>query len=254
MNAKNNRAAASTVDSRDIGNFDALADKWWDPQGPMRPLQQFTAVRIDYIVRAARRAGLASDRDTLPLAGLKILDIGCGGGLLAEPCYRLGGIVTGIDASGGAVTAARAHSKQQNLDINYLQTTAEQLVTDKAFQASFDIIYASEVIEHVTDRQLFIRALTALLKPDGLVVLTTINKTLPALILAKIAAEYIFNIVPRGTHQFDQFVRPETLRAEFEACGILLDDVTGFLPDLRGGFRLSSRIAVNYGISGQFIS
>ncbi len=245
---------ASSIDAQDIDRFDRLSEKWWDMNGPMRPLHQFTPVRIDYILRSAWRAGLIRNHidSEKPLQGLNILDIGCGGGLLAEPLSQLGGRLTAIDASSGAIRAAKAHAKTQDLEIDYLQTSAEELSASPSYKAAFDIVYASEVIEHVTDRDIFIAAVAQLLKPDGLVVLTTINKSLPALFTAKIAAEYILGLIPRGTHQFSQFVRPQTLQAEFARQNILLDDVTGFVPTLTGGFRMSGLTAVNYGICGQF--
>ena len=250
-NPEQTTASGSTVDGEDIARFDALAGEWWDPNGPMRPLHLFTPVRVDYLMRTVRRAGLVNDAGRLE--GLEILDIGCGGGLLAEPMARLGAQVTGIDASQGAIAAASAHAAQQNLAIEYLNTSSEAMAAQKANQARFDFIYASEVIEHVTDRPAFLNAMKAMLKPGGVLAITTINKSLPSLLFAKFAAEYVVKIVPAGTHQFSQFVSPQTLRAECEAAGILIDDVTGFVPNLTGGFRLSALTAINYGVSGQLI-
>ena len=243
--------SGSTVDGADIARFEALASEWWDPKGAMRPLHLFTPVRVDYLTQAAGHAGLLHNSGRLD--GLEILDIGCGGGLLAEPMARLGAQVTGIDASQGAIAAASAHAAQQHLAIDYQNTTSEVMAAQKAHQGRFDFIYASEVIEHVTDRPAFISAMKTMLKPDGIIAITTINKSLPALLLAKFAAEYLLKMVPAGTHQFSQFVSPQTLRAECEAAGILIDDVTGFVPDLKGGFKLSAITAINYGISGQLI-
>jgi 2-polyprenyl-6-hydroxyphenyl methylase/3-demethylubiquinone-9 3-methyltransferase len=217
----------------------------------MRPLHQFTPVRVDYLLKCARRAGLlqASGR----LDDIEILDIGCGGGLLAEPMARLGAKVTGIDASEGAIMAAKAHAETQNLEIDYRLTSSEEMAGEAKNHARFDFIYASEVIEHVTDRPAFIASMATMLKPDGIAAITTINKSLPALLLAKFAAEYVLRIVPAGTHQFDQFVSPQTLQEECAANGILIDDVTGFTPDLKGGFKFAAVTAINYGVSGQLI-
>ena len=249
--------SGSTVDGADIARFDALASEWCDANGPMRPLHLFTPVRVDYLTQTARRAGLLTysgrKNNAGRMDGLEILDIGCGGGLLAEPMARLGAKVTGIDASQGAIAAASAHAAQQNLAIDYQNTSSEVMAAQKAHQGRFDFIYASEVIEHVTDRPAFITAMKTMLKPDGIIAITTINKSLPSLLLAKFAAEYVLKIVPAGTHQFSQFVSPQTLRAECEAAGILIDDITGFVPDLTGGFKLSAVTAINYGISGQII-
>ena len=241
----------STIDVEDIARFDALAAEWWDPRGAMRPLHQFTPVRVDYLLKCARRAGLlqASGR----LDDIEILDIGCGGGLLAEPRARLGAKVTGIDASEGAIMAAKAHAETQNLEIDYRLTSSEEMAGEAKNHARFDFIYASEVIEHVTDRPAFIASMATMLKPDGIAAITTINKSLPALLLAKFAAEYVLRIVPAGTHQFDQFVSPQTLQEECAANGILIDDVTGFTPDLKGGFKFAAVTAINYGVSGQLI-
>lgn len=243
----------TTIDAEDISRFDRQAGDWWNPDGPMKPLHLFTPVRVDYILSAARRAGLTVT-DTAadaPLAGRAVLDVGCGGGLLAEPLTRLGGQVTAIDASDGAVATARQHATDQGLDIDYRHMPVEELAGQTDMAGRFDVIYASEIIEHVSDRDIFLQAIARLLKPEGVVVITTISKSVPALLLAKFAAEYVLNLVPRGTHQFDKFIRPEQLSRECADAGILIDDVTGFVPAPGGGFRFSSVTAVNYGASGQ---
>ena len=183
------------------------------------------------------------------MSGLKILDIGCGGGLLAEPMARLDAEVTGIDVTAPAIIAARAHAESMQLAIDYQVITAEDLA---ASGAKFDVIYASEVIEHVADRPLFIKAIAAMLTPNGVVVITTINRSLPALIFAKLALEYIVRLVPAGTHDPRKFVRPAELSAEFAAAGIVLDDMTGFTPCLDGGFMPIGSLAINYAASGGF--
>ena len=244
----------TTTDQREIDNFAALSDKWWDPRGPMAPLHAFTPVRIDYMLanierfwpRAARPAANASH----PLAGLRILDIGCGGGLLAEPMARLGGTVTGIDVTEAATIAAAQHATQVGLDIDYQCCPAEELASTGA---TFDVIYASEVIEHVADRGLFIRAIARMLDSKGVVIVTTINRSLPALLLAKFALEYVVRLVPAGTHDPQKFVRPDELRQEFAATGIMLDDMTGLAPSPAGGFRQTGSLAINYAASGGFV-
>ena len=214
------------------------------------PLHDFTPIRIDYILDSIRRVGTGTDDHSL--AGLRILDIGCGGGLLAEPMARLGGTVTGIDATPQAIEAARQHAAQSGLDIDYHCVTAEALAQSGAM---FDVIYASEVIEHVTDRRLFAASIATMLAPGGTVVITTINRTLASLALAKVALEYVFRLVPAGTHDPARFVKPSELRAEFAAAGIVLDDLTGFAPrparriGANGFFRTAS-LAVNYAASG----
>jgi len=242
----------TTIDAEDISRFDSQADQWWNTNGPMKPLHLFTPVRLDYILAVARRAGLSAPAGNIaPLAGRLVLDVGCGGGLLAEPLCRLGAEMTAIDASKGAISAARQHADNQGLNIDYRHMPVEDLAAMPDMAGRFDIIYASEIIEHVRDRDPFLRAIAGLLRPNGVAVFTTISKTMPALMMAKFAAEYVLNLVPRGTHQFDKFIRPEQLSRECAAAGILIDDITGFVPTPGGGFRFSSVTAVNYGASGQ---
>ena len=162
---------------------------------------------------------------------------------------RLGGSITGIDITDAAIIAAKAHAKKMRLNINYQTITAEELAASGVI---FDVIYASEVIEHVFDRRIFIKAIAQMLAPNGVVVITTINRSLPALIFAKFALEYIVRLVPAGTHDPQKFVKPNELRAEFINAGILLDDMTGFAPRLAGGFRPTGSLAINYAASGGF--
>ena len=239
------KSMQSTVDQKEIDNFAALSDKWWDMKGPMRPLHSFTPVRVDYITDAIRRIkGTLPDQN--PMQNLRILDIGCGGGLLAEPMARLGGMVTGIDVTSEAIDAARTHATASGLYITYHCQSAEALA---ASGATFDVIYASEVIEHVADRNVFAAAIADMLADNGVVVLTTINRTLPAIAFAKYALEYIVRIIPTGTHDPKKFVKPDELRSEFASVGILLDDATGFAPR-PGGFSRVASLVINYGISG----
>ena len=239
----------TTADQTEIDNFAALSNQWWDQKGPMAPLHSFTPVRIDYILQTIGRFFPMKKGAKPSLAGVKILDIGCGGGLLAEPMARLGAKVTGIDVTAPAISAAKIHAESMQLAIDYQVITAEDLA---ASGAKFDVIYASEVIEHVADRPLFIKAIATMLAPNGVVVITTINRSLPALVVAKFALEYIFRLVPAGTHDPRKFVRPAELRAEFAAAGIVLDDMTGFAPCPGGGFMPIGSLAINYAASGGF--
>jgi len=239
----------TTADQTEIDNFAALSNQWWDQKGPMAPLHSFTPVRIDYILQTIGRFFPMKKGAKPSLAGVKILDIGCGGGLLAEPMARLGAKVTGIDVTAPAISAAKIHAESMQLAIDYQVITAEDLA---ASGAKFDVIYASEVIEHVADRPLFIKAIATMLAPNGVVVITTINRSLPALVFAKFALEYIFRLVPAGTHDPRKFVRPAELRAEFAAAGIVLDDMTGFAPCPGGGFMPIGSLAINYAASGGF--
>lgn len=261
----------TTADQKEIDNFSALSSQWWDESGPMAPLHDFTPVRIDYILDSIKRVGTTAGssaegsgggstnnlESAYPLAGLKILDIGCGGGLLSEPMARLGGAVTGIDATGAAINAAIAHARLVGLDqIEYRCCTAEDLADSIVGpETKFDVIYASEVIEHVTDRRLFARAIASMLAPGGTVIITTINRTLASLALAKVMLEYVLRIVPAGTHDPSKFVRPAELRDEFASAGIILDDMTGFAPiparRIGGnGFVRVGTLAINYAASG----
>ena len=239
----------TTADQKEIDNFAAMSAQWWDDSGPMAPLHAFAPVRIDYILDSVRRIGTAAGGR---LDGLRVLDIGCGGGILAEPMTRLGGQVTGIDATPQAIEAAQAHAATTGLDIDYQCITAEALAETGA---QYDLVYASEVIEHVTDRHLFAASIAAMLAPGGTVVITTINRTLASFALAKVALEYVLRTVPAGTHDPARFVKPAELRAEFADAGIMLDDMTGFapLPARRiggNGFIRVGSLAVNYGASG----
>ncbi len=240
----------STIDLEDIKRFEELSQDWWDPNGPLKSLHQFTPIRIEYIKSAIKRHQKGSWQSPKPLDNIRILDIGCGGGLLAEPMARLGGIVSAIDGSSSAIETARLHAKTSKLNITYAATTAEELaLTD----SQFDVIYASEVLEHVSDRILFFVSIRRLIAPDGVVIFTTINRTLASLAIAKFAAEYVLKIVPKGAHDFDKFVKPSELQNEALKAGIIIDDVTGLKPLPDGRFKFSSFTAVNYGASGSLV-
>ena len=240
----------STIDLEDKERFEKLSRDWWNPKGSLKSLHQFTPIRIEYIKSAIKRHQKGSWESSKPLANIRILDIGCGGGLLAEPMARLGGIILGIDSSSLAIESARQHAKTSMLNITYSATTAEELAVK---DSQFDVVYASEVIEHVSDRALFLDSIRHLLAPDGVVIFTTINRTLASLALAKFAAEYVLKIVPKGAHDFDKFVKPSELQNEALKAGIIIDDVTGFKPLLDGRFKFSSIVAINYGASGSLV-
>ena len=247
-----NGSINDSVDAEEIAYFDDLADKWWDPAGPFAALQRMTPARVAYIRRHARRL-LTTEAAAQPLAGLTILDIGCGGGLLAEALQRLGARVTGIDAGAEAVAAARRHAAASGLDIDYRAVTTESLADEGGV---FDIIIASEVIEHVADRPAFLATMARFGKPDGtsMVVLTTINRSLPGVVLGKYAAEYLLRLAPRGAHDPKRFVRPEELRREARDAGINIDDITGIQPSLLSlgmpQFRLGGPALINYAATG----
>lgn len=223
----------------------------------MAPLHHFTPVRLgfilDMIARYGKKPTLDEAQSQTALTGLRILDVGCGGGLLAEPLARLGAEVTAIDASAPAIEAARAHAQAEDLQIDYRTCLSETLASDIAagLLPAFDIVYSSEVIEHVASRLTFLEAIRHCLKDDGLVIITTINRTMAALATVKIGAEYITGQIPKGTHQYEKFVTPDELQDDCLTAGILLDHFTGFVPSLKGGFRRSSFMGVNYAAAGQ---
>ena len=237
----------SSQDQKDTAQFDQLGASWWDISGPMAPLHHFTPVRVAFLKEMVQRYG-KSHEGTLPLAGLTILDIGCGGGLLAEPMARLGANVTAIDASQAAITTAKDHAAAMGLSIDYRACLAEDLAEKGQ---KFDMVYSSEVIEHVASRDVFAAAISSLLAEDGIVAITTINRTLAALATVKIGAEYITGHIPKGTHDYAKFVTPKELASDFKKAGITLDHFTGFVPSLFGGFRQSSFMAVNYAAAGK---
>jgi 2-polyprenyl-6-hydroxyphenyl methylase/3-demethylubiquinone-9 3-methyltransferase len=233
-----------SVDAAEVAKFSAIAAEWWDPSGKFAPLHKFNPVRLSFI-RAEAAAHFGRDaRNLRPFAGLTLLDIGCGGGLLSEPMARLGFAVTGADASERNIGTARAHAAQTGLEIEYLDTTAEALV---AQGRSFDVVLNMEVVEHVADVGAYLAACTQLLKPGGVTFVATLNKTLKSLALAKIGAEYVLNWLPRGTHDWNRFIPPAQLEASLEKTGLTLLKRRGVSFDpLAWDWRLSPDVDVNY--------
>jgi 2-polyprenyl-6-hydroxyphenyl methylase/3-demethylubiquinone-9 3-methyltransferase len=234
----------ASIDPKEIAKFSAMADAWWDPAGKFAPLHKFNPVRLGFI-RDTAAAHFGRDARALkPFEGLKLLDIGCGGGLLSEPMARLGFTVTGVDAAGKNVKTAEAHARGQNLDLSYRATTAEQLEIEGA---AFDVILNMEVVEHVADLGEFLRACADLLAPNGIMFVATINKTLKSLALAKIGAEYVLGWVPKGTHDWNRFVPPALLRAILEDNHLKILKTQGVSFDPLGwDWRLSRDTDVNY--------
>lgn len=238
-------AGRGTVDHADIERFARLAEQWWDPDGPHGPLHRFVPVRMAVIRDALAPLAVAGDRRR-PLAGLTVLDIGCGGGLLAEPMTRLGARVTGVDADAFGITAAVEHAGDSGLDIEYVAGAAEDLV---AAGRRFDAVVASEVIEHVADREAFADALAALVRPGGVLVLTTLNRTARSYAAAIVGAEYVLRWVPRGTHDWSKFPTPEELRTLLEPRGFATEPAVGLVYDPFGGaFSESADARVNYAL------
>ncbi len=239
------QAHASTVDPAEIERFSAMAGEWWDPKGKFRPLHQINPLRLAFIRDEVCRRFARSTKSAKVLAGLRVLDIGCGGGLLSEPLARLGGDVVGADASATNIEIARLHAADSDLAIDYRATTAEALA-DRG--ETFDVILALEIVEHVPDMPAFIAICAGMLRPGGLMVVSTINRTARAFALAIVGAEYVLRWLPRGTHQWSKFVTPDELRAALTAGGLAPGHSAGMIFDpLRGQWKLSDHdVAVNY--------
>jgi 2-polyprenyl-6-hydroxyphenyl methylase / 3-demethylubiquinone-9 3-methyltransferase len=235
---------AGTVDQDEVARFSRLAGQWWDPGGPMAALHKFNPVRLAYIRdRAAAHFGRDPTRlDSL--AGLRILDIGCGGGILCEPLARLGASVVGADPSESNIAVARRHAARSGLAIDYRDTDAEALAqADEVF----DIVLAMEVVEHVADVGLFIGLAAAMVKPGGLLFVATLNRTAKSFALAIVGAEYILRWLPRGTHQWDKFVKPDELEAAIGRTGLRISGETGVIYNwFADRWRLAADMDVNY--------
>ncbi len=241
------KAAFSTASADEVARFTAMADAWWDPNGKFRPLHQINPVRITYI----RDFVCAQyNRDPLgdePLSGMKLLDIGCGGGLLCEPMCRLGAHVTGIDAGDKNIAIAQMHALQSELAIDYRYQLPEDLARTKG---SFDVVLNMEVIEHVADVDAFLTASASLVKPGGVMILSTLNRTLKAFALAKVGAEYIMRWLPAGTHDWRKFVKPSELARALRPQGVDISDVTGMVySPIKDEWSLSRDLDVNYLVS-----
>lgn len=234
-NAKNHLS----IDENEIAKFSVMADEWWDENGKFKPLHKFNPERIKYI-----RDNAVSHFRIDSLNGLKILDIGCGGGLLSEPMARLGAEVTGIDASEKNIKIASLHAEKQGLNINYICTSAEDLAAKKK---QFDIVLNMEVIEHVADVSSFMNASCDLLKPGGLMFIATINRTLKSFAFAIVGAEYILRWLPRGTHEWDRFLKPSEIEAHLSSNGLVLRKLDGMSYNpVKDLWSLSSDIGINY--------
>jgi 2-polyprenyl-6-hydroxyphenyl methylase/3-demethylubiquinone-9 3-methyltransferase len=236
--------AASSLDAAEVGRFAAIAPQWWDSDGPFRPLHHLNPTRVEYVRdRLAAHFGRDINKPR-PFAGLTLLDIGCGGGLMCEPLTRLGFTVTGIDADEAALAVARDHAEGQDLEIDYRAATSEELAGEAK---RFDAVLALEVVEHTADPALFLATTGTLVRPGGALVASTINRMPKAYLMAIVGAEYLLRWLPRGTHDFKKFRRPSELAAGVRGAGLTLEDMTGMVFDpLRDRWSLAPDLSVNY--------
>ncbi|HEY8594617.1 MAG TPA: bifunctional 2-polyprenyl-6-hydroxyphenol methylase/3-demethylubiquinol 3-O-methyltransferase UbiG [Devosiaceae bacterium] len=236
--------SATTINPDEIGRFSAMADEWWDPAGKFKPLHKFNPVRLAYIREQAiahfGRDGMARR----PFEGLRLLDIGCGGGLLCEPMARLGAKVVGADASEKNIKIASLHAEQSGLDIDYRATTSEALAEAGE---QFDIVLNMEVVEHVADVPLYLKSCADLVAPGGLMFVATINRTARAFALAIVGAEYVLRWLPRGTHTYEKFLTPDEIAAILSRNAMRIKDRCGVsYSPLSGEWRRSRDMGVNY--------
>ena len=235
----------STVDPAEIAKFEAMAAEWWDPNGKFRPLHMLNPCRLDYITS---QIAAEFDRDLnqpRPFEGLRIVDIGCGGGLLCEPMARLGASIVGVDAAARNIPVAQAHARQSGLTIDYRHTTAEDMA---AAGEAFDVVLNMEVVEHVADPLAYLTACQHLLKPGGLHICSTINRNAKSFAMAIVGAEYVMRWLPKGTHEWAKFITPDELFDLLRKAGLDPVDRKGFqFNPVTWGWRISARdLSVNY--------
>jgi 2-polyprenyl-6-hydroxyphenyl methylase / 3-demethylubiquinone-9 3-methyltransferase len=238
----------STINKDEINKFSKIADEWWDINGKFKPLHMFNPVRIEHILDTALIFFKIDKDKELPLKNLKILDIGCGGGLISEPMSRLGAEVTGIDASDRNIQVAKLHAKKNNLKIEYLNTVPENL----DHQNQFDIILNLEVVEHVENLDLYLSSCFKLLKKNGIMFTATINRTFTSYIKAIVGAEYILRWLPVGTHDWNKFIKPEELEKKLTDLNFSITNLTGldFNPIFQQ-WKKTNNVSVNYIISAK---
>jgi len=233
-----------SIDPAEVAKFSAIAEEWWDANGKFAPLHKFNPVRLKFIRETVAAHFRRDPKSLKPFEGLSLLDIGCGGGLLSEPMARLGFTVTGADASERNVKTATAHAEATGLSIDYRAETAEMLAAEGL---AFDVVLNMEVVEHVADLKAYLEACAKLVKPGGIMIVATLNKTLKSLALGKIAAEYVLGWVPKGTHDWNRFIEPKRLYAALKESGLKVLKTQGVAFDpLTWDWRLSPDTDVNY--------
>jgi len=234
-----------SIDPSEVAKFTAMAAEWWDPKGKFKPLHKFNPVRLGFI-RDTVEAHFGLDPDAKrPFEGLRILDIGCGGGLVSEPMSRLGASVTAVDASEANIKTAMTHAEQGGLSIDFRAGTVEELI--EGGEAPFDVVLNLEVVEHVADPAQFLKDCAGLVKPGGLMMVATLNRTAKAFALAIFGAEYVLGWLPRGTHEFEKFLRPGEIETPLKQAGLQVEAPQGvsFNP-IADQWRLSNDTKVNY--------
>jgi len=232
----------NTINKKEIEKFSKIAEEWWNPEGKFKPLHKFNPIRISYIKENIIKTFKLDNKKT-PLKDIKILDIGCGGGLLSEPMCRLGAEVTGIDASDKNIEVAKLHSNKNNLKINYFCSSPEKFVV----KDKFDVILNMEIVEHVDDVNFFLNSCCKLLKKNGIMFVATLNKTLKSYIFAIVGAEYILRWLPIGTHEWERFIKPEELISILKRNDLRLDKVDGMNFNLiKNKWSVSNDKSVNY--------
>ena len=232
----------TSINKKEIDKFSKIADEWWDPEGKFKPLHKFNPTRIKYIKENIINNFKLKNKSK-PLSGIKILDIGCGGGLLSEPMSRMGANVTGIDASDKNIKIAKLHSKKNKLKINYLCSSPEKLKITK----KFDVILNMEIVEHVEDIDFFLKSCSKLLKKNGLMFVATINKTLKSYVFAIVGAEYVLRWLPIGTHEWEKFVKPEDLKKILMKYDLSLNKLEGMnFNIIKDEWSISRDLSVNY--------
>jgi len=237
--------ARPSIDPDEVAKFTAMAAEWWDPKGKFKPLHKFNPIRLSFIRDTVEDHFELASGARQPFKGLRVLDIGCGGGLVSEPMRRLGAEVTAVDASEANIKTAMTHAEQSGLEIDFRAGTIEELI--EAGEAPFDIVLNLEVVEHVADPSQFLKDCASLVKPGGLMLVATLNRTAKAFALAIVGAEYVLGWLPRGTHEFEKFLRPDEIERPLSEAGLSVDAAQGvsFNP-LTDQWRLSGDTKVNY--------
>ena len=235
----------TTIDPTEVAKFEAMAAEWWDPKGKFKPLHRFNPVRLGFIRDTVEAHFNLDPKSRKPFKGLRFLDIGCGGGLVSEPMRRLGAEMVSVDASEANIKTAMTHAEQGGLDIDFRAGTVEALI--EAGEAPFDVVLNLEVVEHVADPSQFLQDCASLVKPGGVMIVATLNRTAKAFALAIVGAEYVLGWLPKGTHEFEKFLRPDEIEKPLATAGLDVDPPQGvsFNPIL-DQWRLSGDTKVNY--------